>query len=93
MEEISMVVSRGAMLARQAAWPIKVVSHVEYNAYMVVVVCLGPPGTTPLEIGDQMQAVNLWEDPDVAGWYPPGGYAIMFKTQDRNFFYGVPFFG
>jgi hypothetical protein len=38
-----------------------------------------------------MQAVILWEDPYVAGWYPVGSYAIMFKTEDRNFFYGVPF--
>jgi len=90
MDEISMVISPGA---RQSAWPIKVVSRVDFNVYRVVVVCLGPPGTTPLEIGDEIEAINLWEDPDIMGWYPVGGYAIMFKTQERNFFYGVPFFG
>jgi len=90
MQEPSVVISPGA---RQGAWPIKVVSHVAYNAYMVVVVIIGPPGTTPLEIGDPMEATNLWEDPAIAGWYPVGGYAIMFKTVERNFFYGVPFFG
>jgi hypothetical protein len=90
MEELSTIISPGA---RQAAWPIKIVSHVAYNAYMVSVVVLGPPGTTPLEIGEEMEAINLWEDPAIAGWYPVGGYAIMFRTHDRNFFYGVPFFG
>jgi len=87
MEEFDRVVSPGA---KQAAWPVKIVSHVTLNVYMVVVVVIGPPGTTPLEIGDPVEAVNLGERFDIEGELDTHTYAIMFKSQDKNYFYSPP---
>jgi len=87
MEEISNVVSPGA---RQAAWPIKIVSHVALNVYVVRAVVIGPQGTTPLEIGDALEAVNLGERFDIEGELDTRTYAIMFKTQEMNYFYSPP---
>jgi hypothetical protein len=86
MEEVSTVISPGS---RQAAWPIKTVSHVIYNVYMVRVVVLPAPGNSPLEIGDPIEAINLGESFGSYGALDDGTYAVMFRNQDKNYFYAA----
>ncbi len=82
--EISVVTSPGA---RAAAWTIRVESNFSYNVYNVVAVVLGAPGSLPVAIGGQMQAVNVAESFLQQGTLSSGTYAIMFKVGDKNVFY------
>ena len=87
MREISVVTSPGA---RAAAWAIKVKSHSSYNVYNVVVVVIGYPGSIPVEIGQQTQAVNLAESFLQQGTLQEGTYAVMSRVGDKNVFYAKP---
>ena len=85
--EVSVVTSPGA---RTAAWAIKVKSHSSYNVYNVRMVVVGCAGSLPIEIGQQVQAVNLAEPFLEAGQLSTGPYAIMFKVGEKNVFYAKP---
>lgn len=87
MQEVTTVASPGA---RAAAWAVKVKSLVSYNVYNVAVVVLGVPGALPIEIGQQVQAVNLAEPFMQQGTLPSGTYAIMFRFCDKNIFHVKP---
>jgi len=87
MQEVSAVTSPGA---RAAAWAIKIKSHISYNVYNVIAVVIGDAGTTPLEIGQQTQAVNLAESFEAEGTLATGTYAAMFRVGDKNVFYATP---
>jgi hypothetical protein len=82
--ETSVVTSPGA---RTAAWAIKVKSLSSYNVYNVRVVETGSPGSLPVEIGGQMQAVNLAESFLEDGQLSAGTYAIMSKVGEKYVFY------
>ena len=84
IREVSVVTSPGA---RAAAWAIKVKSLSSYNVYNVRAVEIGGPGTLPVEIGGQMQAVNMAESFLGDGGLSAGTYAIMFRVGDKNIFY------
>jgi hypothetical protein len=87
LKETTVVTSPGA---RAAAWAVKVKSHVSYNVYNVCAVQLGEPGSLPVEIGQQMQAVNLAESFLEQGTLPAGTYAVMSRVGDKNVFYAKP---
>ncbi len=87
IQETSVVTSPGA---RAAAWAIKVKSLVSYNVYNVCAVQIGDPGSLPVEIGQQMQAVNLAESFLDQGTLPAGMYAVMSRVGDKNVFYAKP---
>jgi hypothetical protein len=87
MQEISVVTSPGA---RATAWAVKVKGNSSYNVYSVVVVELGDAGSLPVEIGKQMQAINLAEPFHQQGALPEGTYAVMSMVGDKNVFYAVP---
>ncbi len=82
--EISVVTSPGA---RAAAWAVKVKSNSSYNVYNVRVVEIGDAGSLPVEIGGQMQAVNLAESFLETGQLPAGTYAVMSRVGDKNVFH------
>ncbi|MHC4388419.1 MAG: hypothetical protein ACYS8I_09510 [Planctomycetota bacterium] len=84
MEEISVVTSPGA---RPAAWAVKVKSLSSYNVYSVRAVEIGEPGSLPVELGEQMQAVNMSESFLDEGQLSAGTYAIMFRVGGRNVFH------
>ena len=73
--------------ARVTAWAIKVKSHLSYNVYKVRAVVIGDPGSIPVEIGDQVEAVNLAESFLDEGTLSAGAYAVMFRVGERNVFY------
>ena len=85
--EVSIVTSPGA---RESAWAIKVKSHSSYNVYNVVVVEIGDAGSLPVEIGQQMQAVNLAESFLQDGTLAAGTYAVMIRAGNKNVFYAKP---
>jgi hypothetical protein len=82
--EVSAVTSPGA---RTSAWAIKVKSLVEYNVYEVCTVIVGPAGTLPVEIGSEIEAVNLAESFMADGGLPAGTYAVMSKVGEKYVFY------
>lgn len=86
-QEASIVVSPGA---RVTGWAVVVKSLAAYNVYDVRAVVMGSPGSTPLEIGETMQAVNLAEPFSSQGTVPTGKYAIMCRVGETNVFYAVP---
>ena len=87
MREVSTVASPGA---RAAAWTVKIKSHSSYNVYNVRTVEIGEPGSLPVEIGTQTQAVNLAESFLQQGQLAAGTYTVMFRVADKNVFYAEP---
>jgi hypothetical protein len=85
--EISVVTSPGA---RESGWAIKVKSHSSYNVYNVIAVEIGGAGSVPVEIGQQMKAVNLAESFLQEGTLSAGTYAVMIMAGDKNVFYAEP---
>ena len=85
--EVSIVTSPGA---RESGWAVKVKSHVSYNVYNVIAVEIGSPGSVPVEIGQQMQAVNLAESFLQEGTLSAGTYVVMLRVGDKNIFYAEP---
>jgi hypothetical protein len=86
-QEGSVVVSSGA---RVTGWAVIVKSHMAYNVYNVRAIVVGAPGSTPLEIGEQVQAVNLAESFLDQGTVPAGKCAVMCRVGETNVFYAVP---
>jgi hypothetical protein len=84
MGETSVVASPGA---RAAAWAVKIKSLSSYNVYNVRAVEIGQPGSLPVELGGQMQAVNVAESFLGEGQLSAGTYAIMFRVGGRNVFH------
>ena len=87
LQETSVVTSPGA---RAAAWAVKVKSNSSYNVYNVRAVEIGDPGSLPVEIGQEMQAVNLAESFLDQGTLPAGTYVVMSRVGDKNVFYVEP---
>jgi hypothetical protein len=87
MQEVSVVTSPGA---RAAAWAVKVKSHSSYNVYNIRAVEIGQPGSLPVEIGAQTEAVNLAESFLQQGQLAAGTYVVMFRVGDKNVFYAEP---
>ncbi len=87
LKEVSVVTSPGA---RTAAWAVKVKSLSSYNLYNVCAMQIGEPGSLPVEIGQQMQAVNLAESFLNQGTLSAGTYAVMTRAGDKNVFYAKP---
>jgi hypothetical protein len=85
--EVSIVTSPGA---RESSWAVKVKSHSSYNVYNVIAVEIGDAGSVPVEIGQQMQAVNLAESFLQEGTLSAGTYAAMLRVGDKNVFYAEP---
>lgn len=85
--EVSVVASPGA---RTSAWAVKVKSLSSYNVYNVRTVEIGDAGSLPVEIGGQMQAVNLAESFLETGQLPAGTFAVMSKVGGKNVFYAKP---
>ena len=82
--EISVVTSPGA---RATAWAVKVKSLSSYNVYNVRAVEIGDAGSLPVEIGGQMQAVNLAESFLQTSQLSAGTYAVMYRIGEKNVLY------
>ncbi len=87
ISEVSTVVSPGD---RAGTWAAKVKSCSSYNVYSVVGVEIGTAGTIPVEVGGEMQAVNLAEDFLQQGELAEGTYIVMHRMGDKNVFYAKP---
>ena len=82
--EVSVVASPGA---RASAWTVKVKSLASYNFYNVCPVVIGEAGSLPVEIGEEVEAVNLAESFLNSGQLAAGTYAVMFRVGGKNVFY------
>ncbi|MHC4214138.1 MAG: hypothetical protein ACYSWP_12265 [Planctomycetota bacterium] len=59
LQQSQVVISPGAS---QQVFACKVKSLVSHNFYNVVMIGIGDPGSIPIEIGDQFQAVDLTDN-------------------------------
>jgi hypothetical protein len=82
-QEVSVVTSPGA---RASAWAAKVKSNCSYNVYKVRAVDIGDPGSLPVEIGGEMEAVNLAESFLQTGQLAAGTYVVICRVGDKNVF-------
>jgi hypothetical protein len=82
--ETSVVISPGA---RAAAWTARVKSHSSYNVYNVRAVEIGGAGSIPVEIGGEVQAVNVAESFFEDGRLSAGACVIMFRVGEKYVFY------
>lgn len=85
--ETSTIVSPGARIPARA---VTVKSRVAYNVYRVRAIVPGNPGIVPIEIGEQMEAINLAESFLSEGTLAPGVYVITFRVGEKNVFYAAP---
>ncbi len=85
--ETSTVVSPGARIPARV---VVVQSRLAYNVYVVRAVVIGAPGELPLEIGEQVEAVNLAESFLSEGTLASGTYAILSRVGEKNVFYALP---
>ncbi|MHC4624513.1 MAG: hypothetical protein ACYS4W_11500 [Planctomycetota bacterium] len=84
MQEVQGVVSPGATVQ---TFSCKVKSLVSYNVYNVRMVEIGAPGSMPVEIGSQIQAVDLSDDfLNPAGDVPIGSIVVVSRVGDRYVF-------
>ncbi|MHC4619331.1 MAG: hypothetical protein ACYTEQ_16420 [Planctomycetota bacterium] len=84
MQEVQGVVSPGA---RVQTFSCKVKSLVSYNAYKVRMVEIGPPGSMPVEIGAEMEAIDLSDDfLNPAGDVPIGSIVLVSRVGSRYVF-------
>ena len=66
---------------------VKIKSNSSYTVYNVITIVVGDAGTEPIEIGQQIQAVNLAESFDQQGTLAVGIYVVMFRVGVKNAFY------
>ena len=85
--ELSKAVGSGSAPAAQ---PVQIVSHVTCNVYSVQPVVLGNVATTPMQVGEPLEAFNLAEPVLGPGMLSAGTYALMFRCGDKNAFYATP---
>jgi hypothetical protein len=64
--------------------------NLSYNFYKVRAVEIGQAGSLPIEIGEQMQAVNLAESFLSVGQLANGIFVIIHRVGDKNVFYAKP---
>jgi hypothetical protein len=64
--------------------------NLSYNFYKVRAVEVGQAGSLPVEIGEQMQAVNLAESFLAQGQLANGIFVIIHRVGDKNVFYAKP---
>ncbi|HUW19453.1 MAG TPA: hypothetical protein VMW16_09135 [Sedimentisphaerales bacterium] len=84
MQEVQGVVSPGA---RVQTFSCKVKSLVSYNVYKVRMVTVGPAGTVPVEIGAEMEAVDVTDDfVNPAGDVPIGSIVIVSRAGSTYVF-------
>jgi len=85
--ETSTVVSPGARIPARA---VTIKSHVAYNVYLVRAIVPDNPGAVPMEIGEEMEAINLAESFLSQGNLAPGAYAVMSRVGETNVFCAIP---
>lgn len=84
MQELQGVVSPGA---RAESFSCKVKSLLSYNVYKVRMVEIGAPGSLPVEIGSEFEAVDLSDDfLNPAGDVPIGTILVVSRVADKYVF-------
>ena len=71
-------------------WAVMILSNASYNVYNVVNVVIGEPGSEPVAMGMQTQAVNLAEPFDQQGTLSYGKYVVMSRIGNNYIFYAEP---
>lgn len=85
MQEVQGVVSPGAAIQ---TFNCKVKSLFSHNVYKVRMVEIGPPGSLPVELGSEFEAVDLSDDfSDPAGDVPIGSIVVVAKVANKYVFH------
>jgi len=73
--------------AKQSVWAGVIKSNASYNSYNVRIVEIGSPGSIPVEISKEFQAVNLAEDFLEQGQLPARRYVVLSRIGQKYVFY------
>jgi len=85
MQEVQGVISPGA---RGQTFNCKVKSLLSHNVYKVRMVEIGDTGTIPVELGSEMQAVDLSDDfSNPAGDVPIGSIVVVSRVGGKYVFH------
>lgn len=85
--ETSLLVSPGSTAG---PWTVKIESHVACNVYRVKAVVIGSAGLIPVEVGQEVEAVNMAESFTSDGVLAAGTYVVIFRVGDKNVFFAQP---
>ena len=85
--EVTRLTSAGGGTTAFAA---KVESNYLRNVYKVCMVEMLSAGEPPVEIGNELNAINLAESFTQPGQLAAGGYVLVFTVGDKNVFYAKP---
>ncbi|MHC4659864.1 MAG: hypothetical protein ACYS83_11915 [Planctomycetota bacterium] len=84
MQEVQGVVSPGA---RVQTFSCKVKSLVSHNVYKVRMVEIGAPGSLPVELGSEMEAVDVTDDfLNPASNVPIGSIVVLSRVGSKYVF-------
>ncbi len=72
------------------AFAVKIQSNSSYNLYNVINVIFGEPGSEPVVMGMDTQAINLAEPFDQQGTLSTGTYVIIFRLGTKYVFFAKP---
>ncbi len=84
IKETTIISSPGS---NTSAWLARIQQNVSYNIYDVINVVLEEPGSEPIAMGLQAQAINIAEPFDEQGTLPIGTYVIIFRLGNKYVFY------
>jgi hypothetical protein len=87
LSEVTRLTSAGGGTTAFAA---KVESNYLCNVYKVCMVEMLSSGEPPIEIGNEMNAVNLAESFTQPGHLAVGEYVLVFTVGEKNVFYAKP---
>jgi len=87
LKETEIISSTGA---NTSAWLARIQENVSYNVYDVINVILEEPGSEPVAMGMQTQAINMAEPFDEQGTLPCDIYVIIFRIGNKYVFYAKP---
>jgi hypothetical protein len=87
MKETTILNSPGSVVAVYAA---KIQENYSYNVYNVIKTVIGEPGSEPVSMGEDVQALNLAESFSQQGTLASDTYVIIFRIGNRYVFYAEP---
>ncbi len=87
LQDTSIISSLGA---NTSAYLARIQENVSYNIYNVINVVPGEPGSEPVEMGLQTQAINIAETFGEQGTLSIGTYVIIFRLGNKYIFYAKP---
>ena len=87
LSETTIISSPGA---NTFAWLARIQENISYNIYNVINIVFEEPGSEPVAMGLQAQAINIAEPFNEQGTLSTGTNVIIFRLGNKYVFYAKP---